>query len=68
MTSPPEPHHHAVPDPRRANFHHLRDTAEGVIEELYDVALLQGVRRPMALGLKTDEIRRVITIGEPQPL
>jgi len=26
LTSPPEPDHHAVPDPRRANFHHLRDT------------------------------------------
>ncbi|MCA9660695.1 MAG: hypothetical protein KC486_20300, partial [Myxococcales bacterium] len=32
--------------------------------ELYDVAVLPGVRRPMALGLRTDEIRRVITIGE----
>ena len=26
LTSPPEPDHHAVPDLRRANFHHLRDT------------------------------------------
>jgi hypothetical protein len=26
LTSPPDPDHHAVPDPRRANFHHLRDT------------------------------------------
>jgi hypothetical protein len=26
LTSPPEPDHHAVPDPRRANFHQLRDT------------------------------------------
>jgi uncharacterized protein (TIGR03032 family) len=31
---------------------------EGVVEELYDVVL----------GLKTDEIRRVITVDEPQPL
>ena len=41
---------------------------EGVVEELYDVAVLPGVRRPMALGLKTDEIRRMITVGEPQEL
>ncbi|MBW4683092.1 MAG: TIGR03032 family protein [Microcoleus vaginatus WJT46-NPBG5] len=34
---------------------------EGMIEELYDVAIIPGVRRPMALGFKTDEIRRVIT-------
>ena len=36
---------------------------EGVVEELYDVALLPGVRRPMAIGFKTDEIRRVVKIG-----
>jgi hypothetical protein len=39
---------------------------EGVISELYDVAVLPGVQRPMALGLKTDEIRRVITIPPNQ--
>lgn len=33
---------------------------EGVVEELYDVAVLPGVRRPMAIGFRTDEIRRVI--------
>lgn len=38
---------------------------EGVIEELYDVAVLPAVQRPMALGFKTDEIRRVITIAPP---
>ena len=36
---------------------------DGVVEELYDVAALPGVHRPMAVGFKTDEIRRVITIG-----
>lgn len=36
---------------------------EGVVEELYDVAVLPGVRRPMAIGFKTDEICRVVTIG-----
>jgi uncharacterized protein (TIGR03032 family) len=36
---------------------------EGIVEELYDVALLPGVRRPMAIGFVNDEIRRMITIG-----
>ena len=42
-------------------IHWLR--IEGVVEELYDVAILPGVRRPMAIGFKTDEIRRVVTFG-----
>ena len=37
---------------------------EGVIEELYDVVTLPGAIRPMALGFKTDEIRRTISVGE----
>jgi uncharacterized protein (TIGR03032 family) len=37
---------------------------EGVVEELYDVVALPGVRCPMALGLVSDEIRRVLTVGE----
>jgi uncharacterized protein (TIGR03032 family) len=41
--------------------HSLR--IEGVVAELYDVVVLPGVRRPMALGFKTDEIRRVISVG-----
>ncbi len=41
--------------------HSLR--LEGVVEELYDVQVLPGVRRPMAIGFRTDEIRRVITMG-----
>lgn len=36
---------------------------EGIVEELYDVTVLPGVGRPMALGFKSDEIRRTITIG-----
>jgi len=35
---------------------------EGVVEELYDVVTFPGVRRPMALGFKTDEIRRVLSV------
>ncbi len=38
---------------------------EGIVDELYDTAILKNTRRPMALGLKTDEIRRTISIGEP---
>ena len=37
---------------------------EGVVDELYDVITLPGVRCPMALGFKTDEIRHVIGIEE----
>lgn len=35
---------------------------EGVVQELYDVITLPGARRPMALGFKSDEIRRVLSI------
>ncbi|PXW88260.1 uncharacterized protein (TIGR03032 family) [Nitrosomonas sp. Nm84] len=35
---------------------------EGVVEELYDVITLPNIRRPMALGFKTDEIRRVLSV------
>lgn len=35
---------------------------EGIVEELYDVVALPNIRRPMALGFKTDEIRRVLSI------
>ncbi len=33
---------------------------DGVVQELYDVAVLPGIRRPLALGFKTDEIRFMI--------
>jgi uncharacterized protein (TIGR03032 family) len=35
---------------------------DGIVDELYDVVALPAVRRPMALGFKTDEIRRVISV------
>jgi uncharacterized protein (TIGR03032 family) len=41
--------------------HSLR--LEGAIHELYDVAAMPGVIRPMALGFRSDEIRRLITIA-----
>jgi uncharacterized protein (TIGR03032 family) len=37
---------------------------EGMVRELYDVAVLPGVCRPMALGFKTDEIQRIVSFGE----
>lgn len=37
---------------------------EGIVDELYDIVVLPGVRRPMALGFKTDEIRRVLSMEE----
>lgn len=37
---------------------------DGVVDELYDVAALPGVSRPMAVGLQSDDIRRVISIEE----
>lgn len=39
---------------------------EGVVKELYDVAILPGVQRPMALGFKTEEINRMISVGPGQ--
>lgn len=33
----------------------------GIVKELYDVALIPGVIRPMAIGFRTDEIRRYVS-------
>ena len=44
-------------------MHWLR--MEGQVTELYDVVTLPGATRPMALGFKTDEIQRLLSIGEP---
>ena len=41
---------------------------EGMVSELYDVVVLPGVARPMALGFKTDEIQRLLTLGAPGQL
>jgi hypothetical protein len=40
------------------------DRVEGMVAELYDVVVLPGVVRPMALGFKTDEIQRIIAVGD----
>jgi uncharacterized protein (TIGR03032 family) len=41
---------------------------EGLVSELYDSVVLPGVVRPMAFGLKTDEIARTLTVGEAAQL
>ncbi len=43
-------------------IHWLR--LEGMVSELYDVVVLPGVTRPMALGFKSDEIQRMVAIGD----
>ena len=40
----------------------------GVIAELYDVVALPGVVRPMALGFRSDEVQRMISVGNWAPL
>ena len=40
---------------------------EGVVTELYDVVTLAGVVRPSVIGFRTDEIRRVLSVGEERP-
>ena len=39
-------------------------TITGIVKELYDVAILRGVTMPSALGFKSEEIRRTITIED----
>lgn len=34
-----------------------------LVTELYDVVVLPGIRQPMAIGFKTAEIERFITVG-----
>lgn len=41
---------------------------EGMVTELYDVAVLPGVVRPMAFGFRTEEIRRTVALGNPAML
>ena len=35
---------------------------EGIVTELYDVQVISGVQKPMALGFQTDEIAQLITL------
>jgi hypothetical protein len=45
-----------------AVVHWLR--LEGDVTELYDVAVLPGVARPMVLGFLTDEIQRMLAVDD----
>ena len=36
--------------------------AEGTVEELYDVAILENVRKPLLIGTRKDDIRHMISI------
>ncbi len=53
-----------VIDTRTGNVAHWVEV-EGIISELYDVAVLPGVKQPMALGFKSDEISRFVAIDYP---
>ena len=37
-------------------------TVGGIVEDIYDILMLPGVQRPIALGSKTDDTRRGIRI------
>ena len=37
---------------------------EGVFHQLYDVAVLPGIIRPSAIGFRTDEVKRLISIDD----
>jgi uncharacterized protein (TIGR03032 family) len=41
---------------------------EGMVRELYDVAVLPGVTRPTVLGFKSDEIQRTLTLEGEEPI
>ncbi|MGZ0189267.1 MAG: TIGR03032 family protein [Alphaproteobacteria bacterium] len=36
---------------------------EGMVTEIYDVAQIKGISRPMAIGTRTDDIRRMISLA-----
>lgn len=37
---------------------------KGIVSELYDVAVLPGIVRPMTIGFQSDEIQHVLNIGQ----
>lgn len=40
----------------------------GLVTELYDLALLPGSRRPGLVGIRNDDIRRVLVVADAEPL
>lgn len=53
---------HVIDTDTGDTLHWLR--IAGIVEELYDVVALPGVVRPMSVGFQSDEIHRIITIGD----
>jgi hypothetical protein len=53
-----------TPHLREERFSVIDPSGKHAIHELYDVIALPGIRRPQAVGLKTDEIRRILTIED----
>jgi uncharacterized protein (TIGR03032 family) len=51
--------HLAIVNIRTGDIEH-RLVIEGVVEELYDIAVLPGIIRPMAIGFRSDEIRFLV--------
>ena len=41
---------------------------EGIISELFDAVVIPGVKRPAAIGFRSDEVRRILTIGDAQSI
>jgi uncharacterized protein (TIGR03032 family) len=57
-----------VIDLRSGTIAHWLRLDGSLVTELYDVVALHGVRQPMALGFKTNEIERVLLVDEPGTL
>jgi uncharacterized protein (TIGR03032 family) len=57
-----------VIDLRSGTIAHWLRLDGSLVTELYDVVVLPGVRQPMALGFKTNEIERLLLVEEPGTL
>jgi hypothetical protein len=57
-----------VIDLRTGTIAHWLRFDGSLVTELYDVVVLPGVRQPMALGFKTNEIERLLLVDEPGAL
>jgi uncharacterized protein (TIGR03032 family) len=57
-----------VIDLRSGTIAHWLRLEGTLVTELYDTVVLPGVRQPMALGFKSDEIERVLLVDEPGTL
>jgi hypothetical protein len=53
-----------VIDLRSGTIAHWLRLDGSLVTELYDTVILYGVRQPMALGFKTNEIERLLLVDE----